>query len=129
VQDRRKSEKEDEPVVGRECNQTLSRLLDSTCFSPILTQITDTKFDISQSKGMGQPLSQRERFIAPLESLVGIAELPQSESRVAQAHCSGIKPEIAEGERRMALRVIDGDRQFKMLLRAKCLSNPKRVDS
>ena len=45
-------------------------------------QNADTKLGSGQTKGMGQPLSQRERFIASLESLVRIAELPQSPGRL-----------------------------------------------
>jgi hypothetical protein len=45
-------------------------------FPPILTQNAEHISSHSQAKGMGQPLSQRERSIAPLESLIGVSELP-----------------------------------------------------
>src|ERR1700720_2828058 len=63
---------------------------------------------------MGQRLSQRERFIAPLERLVRIAKLPQSPGGIGQTTYSGISPAIAEGERPMALRIIKRDRYFEM---------------
>jgi hypothetical protein len=65
-----------------------------------LTQNDEKKLGKSEAKGKRQPLSQRERFIAPLESLVRVAELPQSPGRVRQAIYPGINPEIAENERR-----------------------------
>ena len=79
-------------MLGRECNHALRVLLSCACFPPILTQNADKKLGKSQTKGMGQPLSQRERFIAPLESLVRVAELPQSPGRVRQATYPGINP-------------------------------------
>src|ERR1700720_3772115 len=63
---------------------------------------------------MGQRLSQRERFIAPLERLVRIAKLPQSPGGIGQTTYSGISPAIAEGERPMALRIIERYRYFEM---------------
>src|SRR6266849_2513455 len=76
--------------------------------------------------GMGQPSSQRQRFIAHLESLVRVAKLPQSPGRVRQANYPGIKPTIAEGERTMAPTIIERDRHFEMLPGEKRLPHPER---
>jgi hypothetical protein len=113
-------------VLGRECNRTLCSLLSCACFPPILTQNADKKLGKNQTMGMGQPLSQRERFIAPLESLVRIAKVPQSDGGVRQAIYARISPAIAEGERSMALRIIEGDRYFVMFPGGKELPHPVR---
>jgi hypothetical protein len=54
-------------------------------------------------------------LIAPLGSLVRVAELPQSRGCDGHATYPDIKPEIAEGEGSMALRIIEGDRHFEMI--------------
>src|SRR5258708_30106245 len=78
---------------------------------------------LSSTNWMRQPLSHRERFIAPPESLVRIAELPQSPCGDRQANYPGISPGIAEGQRPMARRFIEGDRAFEMFSGAKELAH------
>jgi hypothetical protein len=66
-------------VLGRQCSQALSVFLSCARYPPILTQKSaDKPLGMSQTTGMGQPLSQRARFITSLEGLIGVAELPQS---------------------------------------------------
>src|SRR5216683_3550484 len=104
---------------------SLRSLLSCACFPPRLTEYADKIFGKSQTMGIGQPLSQRERFIAPLESLVRVAKLPQSQARVRQAPYPGINS-IAEGERPLALRIIEEDRHPKMLPGRKQHSHPEQ---
>jgi hypothetical protein len=69
-----------------------------------LKQNGGKKLGISQTMGMGQPLGQRERFIDALESLVRVAELPESQGLGGQATYPNIKPQIASAVIRVALR-------------------------
>jgi len=94
------------PALGRNYNPALRVLLSCACFSSKLMQNADKKLGPSQAEGMRQPLSQRERFIASLESLVWVAELLQSKGYECQAIHPGIDPAIKEGERPMAPRII-----------------------
>src|SRR6266705_808577 len=111
-------------MLGRECNHTLRSFFNRTCVSSILMQKADKKLGKGQTKGVGQPVSQRERFIALLESLVRIAELPQSPGGVCKANHAGISAAIAEDERPMALGIIDSDRVFEMFPDANELAHP-----
>ena len=111
-------------VLGRESNHTLRGLLSRAYFPPILTQHDDKVLSKSQVKGMGQLLSRRERFVAPLESLVRIAELPQSPGRVREVMYPGISPGIAEDERPMALSIIEGDYVFETFPGSEELAHP-----
>src|SRR5258707_15369863 len=102
-------------MFGTKSNQALRVLSNRACFSSKLTlKNTDPELGKSQIK-MRQLSSQRERFIAPFESLVRIAELPQSLGRGYPAIYPGIIPTIAGSERPVTLRIIKGDRHFKLL--------------
>src|SRR6516165_7342702 len=96
------------------CDQALRVLFSCAYFPPILTQNADKQLRMSQIKGMGQPLCQCKRFMAPLESLVAVAEMPQSPGRVCEGSDPGIIP-IAIYERPMALGIIQGNRAFEIL--------------
>src|SRR5258707_9681622 len=113
-------------MFGRECNHTLSVLLSCACFPSKLMQKAQTLLSKSQAIGMRQRSRQCERFIAALERLVRVAELPQSEGRGGQALHPCISPSIAESKRPMALAIIERIRLFNMLPRAEQLSHPKR---
>src|SRR5260221_10424832 len=81
----------------------------------------------SQTKGMGQRLCQCESFIAPLESLVRVAELPKSKGRVGQTTYPDITaPTIAESEWPMALTIVERDSHFEVLPGGKELPHPAR---
>src|SRR5713226_2794186 len=66
------------PVLDTEGDHTLCGLLSCACLPPRLTQNGDKKLGKSEAKGMRYSLSKRERLIAPFESLVRVAEKPQS---------------------------------------------------
>src|SRR5438105_2781490 len=101
-------------MFGTECDHTFRSLLSCAGFAPILTQKTDKHPGKSQTLGMGKPLSELDRFVAPLESLVRIAKVPQSRGREGQATYPGVSPAITQDERPMALRIIEGDRVFEI---------------
>src|SRR5215469_16959410 len=54
-------------VFGTKCDRTLCSLRHYMCFPPILMQSADPNLSKGQTKGMGQGLSQRERFLGALE--------------------------------------------------------------
>jgi hypothetical protein len=116
-------------MFGSESNHTLRIFLNRACVSSVLMQNADKKFGKGQTKGMGQPLSQHERFLAPFESLVRVAELPQSPGRVCESNHPGLSSGIVEQERPMALRIIDGDRVFQMFPDRNELAHPVRDHS
>src|SRR5713101_8801946 len=115
-------------MFGRECDQVLRSFLSCPLFSSKLTQNAEQLPSKAEAKGMGQPLRQRERFIAALECLVRVAELPQGPGRVGQATYPGITRAITQDERPIALtlRIIEGDSLFEMFPGGKELAHPIR---
>jgi hypothetical protein len=47
--------------------------------------------------------------MAPLEGLVGIAETPQGQGRIAEAMHPRVSPTIEKGQRVVPLRLIEGN--------------------
>src|SRR5712692_9831546 len=69
----------------------------------------------SQAKGVSQLLGQDERRVAPLQGLVWIAQIPQSNGCMSQATHSGVMYGSTVGMGSVLLRVIESNPLFKVL--------------
>ena len=64
---------------------------------------------------MGDLMSQGQRLLAPLQSLVGITQMPQGPRRKREAGYPSVKGPIEESQRTVLLRVIEGNALLKVL--------------
>src|SRR5712692_8412590 len=69
----------------------------------------------SQAKGVRQLLGQGDRRVAPLQGLVWIAEIPQSNGCMSQATHSGVLYGSTVSMRSVPLRVVKSNPLFKVL--------------
>jgi hypothetical protein len=62
----------------------------------------------STTEGMRQPLSQSERFVAPCERLIGIAEQPQDPGPIGETGYPRISLPIDRSIGTVLLRIVEG---------------------
>jgi hypothetical protein len=82
--------------------------------------------DISRAQGMRcLLLGQRERVMAPLQSLVWVAKTPQDQSRTKEAGHARIIP-VEDGQSMVLRWIVQGKALLKVLLGRGKLSKPEQ---
>src|SRR5689334_20164927 len=90
-------------------------LLAGAHISEILLHRSEDIFGPYQSMQMPQASSQRQCGIPPLNSLIQVAEMPESECSVCLRMYPGIKSHIARSERSMNALVVKSNCVFQMV--------------